>query len=164
MFYFHINRVHRCRTVLYLGGSFYVIKKLVLQCRTEKKCFKAVWISHWFYFKSKDCPISFVWYPKNHLYKEIVPEIFGFLVSFIPCDIGQENGNYELKVIFCNSPIYWKKTNYWGFHIEYKSFEHDNNFDDILIIIFKWKYNSFYRFRPTLKSFCYYFENRCGFQ
>ena len=100
MFYFHINRVHRCRTVLYLEGSFYMIKKLVLQCRTEKKCFKAAWISHWFYFKSKDCPISFVWCPKNHLYKEIVPEIFGFLVPFIPCDIGQENGNYELKVIF----------------------------------------------------------------
>ena len=38
---------------------------------------------------------------------------------------GQENRNYELRVSFCNSPICWKKTNNWCFHIEYRSFEYD---------------------------------------
>ena len=30
----------------------------------------------------------------------------------IPNTGGQENRNYELRVLFCNSPIYSKKTNY----------------------------------------------------
>ena len=38
-----------------------------------------------------------------------------------------------------------------------------SNFDNILIIVAKWKYSSFYRFRPTLKSFCDYFKNHCEF-
>ena len=75
---------------------------------------------------------------------------------------GLENRNYELRVSFCNSPIYWKKNNNWGFHIEYRSFEHDK-FDNILIVVVKWKCSSFYRFCPTLKSFCDYFKNSCAF-
>ena len=53
----------------------------------------------------------------KHLYKKTVPEIFDFLVSFVPSDIsvptqntgGQENRNSP--ILLCNSPICWKKTN-----------------------------------------------------
>ena len=38
-----------------------------------------------------------------------------------------------------------------------------SNFDSILIIVVKWKYSSFDRFRPTLKSISDYFNNHCAF-
>ena len=73
---------------------------------------------------------------------------------------GQEKINYELRVSFCNSPICWKKTNNWGFQIDYRYLNMLRNLDNILIIVIKWKY---YRFRPTLKSFCDYFKSGCAF-
>ena len=101
--------------------------------------------------------ITFVSFSKKHLYQKNHTWgywFFGF-ICFRPTQNtgGQENRNYELRVSFCISLICWKKTNYWGF-----SYIMSSNFDNILIIVVKSKYFSFYLFCPTLKSFCCYYK------
>ena len=38
-----------------------------------------------------------------------------------------------------------------------------SDFDNIIIIVGKWKFSSFYWFRPTPKYFCDYFKNGSAF-
>ena len=132
----------------------------------QKNCFKASWRSHWFYFKPENQPLPLFDAQKSTDAKKTNLKLFIFwshLFRPTPNTAGQENRNYELRVWFCNSPICSKKTNYWGFILTAGRVNVTSNLDNILRIVVKWKYSSFYRFPPTRKLFCDYFKSRCAF-